>query len=167
MTWIQKNKLIAFLALLKFILPFFLSDPVWELQRDEYLYYQQGQHLDFGFLENPPMIGVLAWISAIFGGSAFTIKFWPALFGATICDNGTFLLWIPDSLQFTNLIFVGRHLPGKDDEVFNHFEKVTLIDSVTDPLSRKFGDKVIFFQHADSLAAPLARKGLNEMKAEF
>src|SRR6478609_5756822 len=117
MTWIQKNKLIAFLALLKFILPFFLSDPVWELHRDEYLYYQQGQHLDFGFLENPSMIGVLAWISAIFGGFAFTIKFWPALFGATICDNGTFLLCIPDSLQFTNLIFVGRHLPGKDDEV--------------------------------------------------
>jgi hypothetical protein len=509
MTWIQKNKLIAFLALLKFILPFFLSDPVWELHRDEYLYYQQGQHLDFGFLENPSMIGVLARISAIFGGSAFTIKFWPALFGAstliitasiareldgklfsqaiaatgilfsaymrihylfqpnfldifswtlaayylvryinteqnkylyficfalalgwwskysvaffigaliislvltshrrlftkkhfwlaiisamliilpnliwqwmhkfplihhmnelretqlkyidksdflkgqvvdlfpvcfvwmcglvwylfhkkyriigliylsviillmlgsgktyyslgaypmllasggvwiekisvrqtwiryavvtiilvlslpfipvllpmqspkvmaafnkkyhlekmgllkwedqqehplqqdfadmigwkdltekssklynslpdtiksntiiycrhygqagalkyyatderfrktTICDNGTFLLWIPDSLQFTNLIFVGRNLPGKDDEVFNHFEKVTLIDSVTDPLSRQFGDKIIFFQHADSLASLLARKGLNEMKAEF
>src|SRR6476620_11539899 len=82
MTWIQKNKLIAFLALLKFILPFFLSDPVWELHRDEYLYYQQGQHLDFGFLENPPMIGVLARISAIFGGSAFSIKFWPASFGA-------------------------------------------------------------------------------------
>jgi hypothetical protein len=85
----------------------------------------------------------------------------------TICDNGTFLFWIPDSLQFKNLVFVGRHLPGKDDEVFNHFEKVTLIDSVTDPLSRQYGDKIIFFQHADSLAAELARKGLNEMKSEF
>lgn len=82
MNWLQQNKLIAFLALLKFTLPFFLVDAVWELHRDEYLYYQQGLHLDFGYLENPPLVGLLGYISSLFGGSYFWIKFWPALFGA-------------------------------------------------------------------------------------
>ena len=70
------------LAALKLVLPFLLQDPVWELHRDEYLYYAQGQHVDFGYLENPPMIGLLGRISSLFGGSAFWVKLWPALFGA-------------------------------------------------------------------------------------
>lgn len=70
------------LAALKLVLPFFLQDPVWELHRDEYLYYAQGQHIDLGYLENPPMIGLFARISSLFGPSFFWIKFWPALFGA-------------------------------------------------------------------------------------
>lgn len=83
MKWLQQNKLIIFLALVKFILPFILVNTVWELHRDEYLYYQQGQHFDVGYLENPPLIGLLGYISSMFGGSWFWIKFWPALFGAT------------------------------------------------------------------------------------
>jgi hypothetical protein len=86
---------------------------------------------------------------------------------SVICDNGTFLFWIPHGLDFKNLVFVGRHMPDKDDEVFNHFEKATIIDSVTNPLSRQLGDKIIFFQNADSVAAKLARQGLNEMRSEF
>lgn len=82
-------------------------------------------------------------------------------------DNGSFLLWIPAELDFKHLIFVGRRLPDKDDEVFNHFEKVTVIDSVTNLLSRQAGDKIIFFQQADSLAVPLAREGLYSMKQQF
>ncbi len=85
----------------------------------------------------------------------------------TICDNGTFLLWISDNLDFKHLLFIGRRMPGKDDEVFNHFAKATIIDSVTNSLSRQYEDKIIFFQNADSLASELARKGLNEIKSEF
>lgn len=74
--------LIIFLAALKFILPLLLQHPVYELQRDEYLYYQQGLHFDLGYLENPPLIAWLGTISSWFGGSEFSIKFWPCLFGA-------------------------------------------------------------------------------------
>jgi hypothetical protein len=78
----RKEKfLLSFLLLLKFLLPFLLSHPVYELHRDEYLYYEQGRHLSLGYLENPPLIGVLAALSSLFGGSFFWIKFWPALFG--------------------------------------------------------------------------------------
>lgn len=84
-----------------------------------------------------------------------------------ISDNGTFLLWIPDRVYFKNLIFVGRRMPDKDDEVFQHFEKVTVVDSVTNPLSRQYDDKIIFFQNASDSAWILAQNGLREMKAQF
>ena len=78
----KENVLLFCLLLLKFTLPFFLSHPAYELHRDEYLYYEQGHHLTFGYLENPPLIGVFAFLSLLFGGGFFWIKFWPALFGA-------------------------------------------------------------------------------------
>lgn len=74
--------LILILAFLKFVLPLLLQHPVYELQRDEYLYYQQGQHFDFGYLENPPLLSYLGMISSWFGGGEAWIKFWPCLFGA-------------------------------------------------------------------------------------
>ena len=74
--------LILLLAVIKFVLPLFLQSPIYELQRDEYLYYQQGQHFAIGYLENPPLLSWLGMISSWFGGSEGWIKFWPCLFGA-------------------------------------------------------------------------------------
>ncbi len=85
----------------------------------------------------------------------------------TIGDNGSFLLWIPAGLNFKHLIFVGHDMPEADDEVFQHFEKSTLIDSVTNIYSRQLGDKIIFFEHADDKAAKLAREGLSEERKKF
>ncbi len=67
----KETILIITMAAIKFVLPFLLQNPAYELHRDEYLYYQQGQHLSFGFLENPPLIGLMAWISSLLGGSFF------------------------------------------------------------------------------------------------
>lgn len=102
-----------------------------------------------------------------FGGS---LKFYgkDKLFKSKVfSDNGSFLLWIPDNLYFNHLIFVGRRMPDSDDEVFQHFEKVTVIDSVTNKLSRQSGDKIIFFETIDSAGLKLAQDGLREMKSEF
>ncbi len=74
--------LILLLAIIKFLLPLFLQSPVYELQRDEFLYYQQGQHLALGYLENPPLLSYLGQISSWFGDHAAWIKIWPCLFGA-------------------------------------------------------------------------------------
>jgi Dolichyl-phosphate-mannose-protein mannosyltransferase len=84
-----------------------------------------------------------------------------------ISDNGSFLLWIPDRLWFKHLIFVGRNVPGKDDEVFQHFEKVTVIDSVINKLSRQYGDKIFFFENVDSIGVKLAQDGLKQEKSKF
>lgn len=85
----------------------------------------------------------------------------------TISDNGSFLAWIPDGLVFRHLIFIGRNMPDKDDVVFQHFEKVTVIDSVNNPYSRQYGDKIIFFEKIDSSGLKLATDGLLEMKKQF
>ena len=82
-------------------------------------------------------------------------------------DVGSFLLWIPERLQMKNIILTARRIPGKDDEVFNHFEKATVIDSVTNPYSRQFGDKIIFFENIDSAGLQLAIEGLQAMKQKF
>ena len=84
-----------------------------------------------------------------------------------ISDNGSFLHWIPDSFPFQHLLFVGRRLPDKDDEVFQHFQKVSIIDSVVNPYSRQLGDKIILFEHVDSTGLQLAQEGIREMKNQF
>ena len=84
-----------------------------------------------------------------------------------ISDNGSFLLWVPDRLWFKDIIYIGRRMPDKDDEVFRHFEKVTVMDSVTNKLSRQYGDKIIFFENIDSTGLKLAQEGLKEMKSVF
>jgi hypothetical protein len=103
-------------------------------------------------------------------GQAGALKFYSGfnLFKSRIIsDNGSFLLWIPDSLNFKHLMFIGHNLPGKDDEVFQHFESYFIMDSVSNPLSRQYGDKIIFFRNIDSAGLKLAQDGLKEMKNEF
>jgi len=58
-------------------------------------------------------------------------------------------------------------MPDKDDEVFQHFEKVTVIDSVTYEHSRQSGDKIIFFENVDSVGSKMATEGLRQMKLRF
>lgn len=103
-------------------------------------------------------------------GQAGALKYYAkdAVFRSkVICDNGTFLLWIPAGINFRHLIFIGHNKPGKDDEVFNHFEKVTIVDSVTNALSRQYRDKIIFYHNADSVAVKLAKDALSEMKHAY
>src|SRR6476620_7987031 len=70
------------LALIKFALPFFLQHPVYELHRDEFLYLEQGHHLAWGYMEVPPMLSWLSYLTHLFSGSFFWVKFWPSFFGA-------------------------------------------------------------------------------------
>lgn len=103
-------------------------------------------------------------------GQAGSLKYYgknEAFKHAVFSDNGTFLLWIPDQLSMRHLIFVGRRMPGKDDEVFQHFNTVTVVDSGTNEFSRQYGDKIILFANIDEEGLELAEKGLNEMKKQY
>jgi hypothetical protein len=42
-----------------------------------------------------------------------------------------------------------------------------VIDSVSNPISRQFGDKIFFFENIDSTGLKLAQDGLKEMKKQF
>jgi 4-amino-4-deoxy-L-arabinose transferase-like glycosyltransferase len=78
----QKYLLLYLLAFLKFILPFLLQNGVYEPHRDEFLYLAEGRHMAWGYMEVPPLLSVFAWLTNLFGGGFFWIKFWPSLFGA-------------------------------------------------------------------------------------
>jgi hypothetical protein len=84
-----------------------------------------------------------------------------------ICDNGTHLLWIPEHLPYRHLLFVGEKAPPPGDEVFEHFESIQRVDSCTNPLSRQYGNVILFFQNSDTAAFRLAERGLHEMKGRF
>ncbi len=78
----QANRLLYFLAIVKFIAPFLLHSSIYEPHRDAMLYMAEGNHLAWGFMEVPPLLSLLAWITHLFGNSFFWLKFWPSLFGA-------------------------------------------------------------------------------------
>ncbi len=77
----KTNRIILLLAIIKFVLPYLLQNSFYEPHRDEFLYLAQGQHLAWGYLEIPPLLSVLAWLTDLLGNSIFWIKFWPDLFG--------------------------------------------------------------------------------------
>ena len=79
---IKKNGLILLFAAIKFVLPFLVQHHDYDLHRDEFLYLAEGRHLAWGYMEVPPFLSVLAWITNGLGGSFFWVKFWPALFGS-------------------------------------------------------------------------------------
>lgn len=76
------TKLLYILAFIKLVIPFFLQNSFYQPHRDEFLYLAEGHHMDWGFMEIPPLLSVFAWLTNFFGGGMFWIKIWPALFGA-------------------------------------------------------------------------------------
>src|SRR5664279_703774 len=76
------RNILYLLAVIKLVLPFFLQDHFYQPHRDEYLYLAEGHHLAWGYMEVPPLLSLLAWITNACGGAIFWIKLWPALFGA-------------------------------------------------------------------------------------
>lgn len=89
----QANRLLYFLAIVKFITPFLLQNGIYEPHRDEMLYVAEGNHLAWGFMEVPPLLSLLAWTTHLFNNSIFCLKFWPSFFGAlTLIISGKLVL---------------------------------------------------------------------------
>ncbi|SDG67044.1 Dolichyl-phosphate-mannose-protein mannosyltransferase [Dyadobacter soli] len=78
----RRTILLLTLIVLKFLLQYFLIIPGYELHRDEYLHLDQGSHLAWGFLSVPPVTSWLAWVIQALGNGEWTVRFFPALFGA-------------------------------------------------------------------------------------
>ena len=79
---IKKTLILTGFIVLKFILQYILISPAYDLQRDEYLYLDQANHLAFGYLSVPPVTSWISYIIKFLGNSVFWIKFFPAFFGA-------------------------------------------------------------------------------------
>ncbi len=84
-----------------------------------------------------------------------------------LSDNASFLFWMPEKYNVKHILFTGRRLPGSDDIVFQQFEKYTILDSITNPLAREFGVKIILFENGNDEVSGMIEKGIKEMKDEF
>ncbi len=69
-------------VLLKFVLQYTFVNDLYDLHRDEYLHLDQGDHLAAGYVSVPPFTSWVSWLIWHLGGSAFWVRFFPALFGA-------------------------------------------------------------------------------------
>lgn len=85
----KRNLILWSLILVKFLLQYFLINPVYELQRDEFLHIDLGKHLAWGYTSVPPVTGLVSFVILLLGNSVFWIKFFPALFGALT----TYVVW--------------------------------------------------------------------------
>lgn len=85
----------------------------------------------------------------------------------TYSDNASFLFWMPDRYHIKNLLLVGHNMPGKDDVVFQQFEKVTILDSVSMPLFRENGMKFILFENGNDSVNTLIEKSVGGLKSKF
>lgn len=78
----KEARLIVFFGTLKFLICLvFINN--YGFQRDEFLHIALAQHLSWGYLEVPPFIAAVSWISThLFGDSVVAARIIPSLFGA-------------------------------------------------------------------------------------
>jgi hypothetical protein len=74
--------LALYLSALKLLLHF-LTNGGYGYFRDELYYLACGEHLDWGYVDQAPLVAVVAWFErAVFGDSLFALRLMPALAGA-------------------------------------------------------------------------------------
>jgi 4-amino-4-deoxy-L-arabinose transferase-like glycosyltransferase len=78
----KQDLILAGFVILKFLLQYHLISPEYDLQRDEYLYLDQGNHLALGYVSVPPFTSWVSFIIKLLGNGIFWVRFFPALFGA-------------------------------------------------------------------------------------
>jgi 4-amino-4-deoxy-L-arabinose transferase-like glycosyltransferase len=78
----KRTILLACFILAKFLLQYLLNNPAYDLQRDEYLYLDQANHLAWGYVSVPPVTSWISCLISYLGNTVFWVRFYPALFGA-------------------------------------------------------------------------------------
>lgn len=77
----KKTLALTAFILLKFLLQYLMVDPVYDLQRDEYLHLDLGRHLAWGYQSVPPATAWTSVIIRLLGNGEFWVRFFPALYG--------------------------------------------------------------------------------------
>lgn len=76
------STVVLFLAITKFVFHIFTANR-YGIFRDELYYLACGEHLDWGYVDQPPLIALVAWIARhLFGDSLVGLRLIPALAGA-------------------------------------------------------------------------------------
>lgn len=80
--------------------------------------------------------------------------------------NASFLLWMPDTFHVKNILLVAKDVPD-DQPVLQQFGKITLVDSVSIPLFRETGTKIILLENAHEHANEFLDGAVKKLKSEF
>jgi Dolichyl-phosphate-mannose-protein mannosyltransferase len=82
--WTSTNAFLLYLAFAK-LLFHLLTAGRYGIFRDELYYLACSEHLDWGYVDQPPLIAVVAWIARhVFGSSLFGLRLLPAIAGAAL-----------------------------------------------------------------------------------
>ncbi len=81
-SFLKKYWLLLVFVVLKMVAQYLVVNPVYELQRDEYLYLDQANHLAMGYASVPPLTSWISLIIQALGNGIFWVRFFPALSGA-------------------------------------------------------------------------------------
>lgn len=83
-TLLSETAILVYLALFKLLLHFFTNGR-YGYFRDELYYIACGEHLDWGYVDQSPLIGLVAAATrSLFGDSLFALRLFPAIAGACL-----------------------------------------------------------------------------------
>ncbi|MBA3765616.1 MAG: glycosyltransferase family 39 protein [Acidobacteria bacterium] len=81
---LSDRMILSYLALFKLLLHF-VTNQRYGYFRDEMYYLACGEHLDWGYVDQSPLIALVAWASrSLMGDSLFAVRFFPAVAGAAL-----------------------------------------------------------------------------------
>ena len=86
--WSSGPAIVLYPAAAKFLLHIFTAGR-YGIFRDELYYLACAEHLDWGYVDQPPMVALAAWLARnisnhVFGGSLLGLRLLPALAGAAL-----------------------------------------------------------------------------------
>src|SRR6188474_2203111 len=82
--WTSGPAIVLYLAATKLLLHL-LTATRYGIFRDELYYLACAEHLDWGYVDQPPLIALIAWVSTrAFGASLLGLRLLPAFAGATL-----------------------------------------------------------------------------------
>ncbi len=81
---LHDTAILFYISLITLIIPFSISEQ-FKFHRDEFLYIEMGKHLGWGYMELPPLLGLISFFTReVLGGSLFAFRFVSALFNAVM-----------------------------------------------------------------------------------
>lgn len=82
--WTTGSAIVLYIAAAKLLLQLLVAGR-YGIFRDELYYLACSEHLDWGYVDQPPLIAVVAWFARhVFGNSLVGLRFLPALAGAAL-----------------------------------------------------------------------------------
>jgi hypothetical protein len=82
-------------------------------------------------------------------------------------DDASFLFWLPQKIGARHVILLDHRPRDPDDPVFSRFDQPVMMDSMTTPLARERGVKIMLYPNADDSFAIISQKAIQTLKQPY